>query len=106
MLLDAHGCDFDLLNDGALLQRLLSEAAVIAGASVLNAYTKQFTPQGVTVAIVLSESHITIHTYPENNSFMADVFTCGDTCQPIKAAEYIIDQLKPTSYKLHTITRG
>lgn len=105
-LVDGKGVSYAALNDGAFLAAVLCEAAVVAGASVLNVFTKQFEPQGVSVAVVLSESHITIHTYPECGVFMADVFTCGDDCDPELAGHYLVKALDCLDFNLRTIRRG
>jgi S-adenosylmethionine decarboxylase len=105
-LLDASGCSFDILNEPENLERLIALAANVAGATVLHIRTEKFEPQGVTVVAVLSESHISIHTYPELGVFMADIFTCGDVCDPEKAGRYLISQLQPKQSSLRMIERG
>jgi len=60
----------------------------------LNAY--KFDPQGVTSIAMLAESHISIHTWPENGMAVCDVFTCGDKTTPEKGVEYMKEQLKAT----------
>jgi S-adenosylmethionine decarboxylase len=60
----------------------------------LSAY--KFDPQGVTSIAMLAESHISIHTWPEKNMAVCDVFTCGDKSTPEKGVEYMKEQLKAT----------
>jgi S-adenosylmethionine decarboxylase len=67
----------------------MREAAELAGASVLHCHTHRFAPQGITVVLTLSESHASLHTYPEHGVYMADVFTCGDV-KPARAMEHIV----------------
>lgn len=105
-ILDATGVDFELLNDEALLTAMLQSAAVRAGATVLKIDSQRFNPQGVTAFAILSESHISIHTYPELGSFMADIFTCGDQCDPTAAANYLVKELQPGNHKIQVIERG
>jgi S-adenosylmethionine decarboxylase proenzyme len=62
----------------------------------------QFSPQGVSGVVVIAESHICIHTWPEYGYAAADIFTCGDSVQPEKVAEIILGKLGGSS---HSITK-
>lgn len=106
LTLDGWGVDFAKLNDHELLIGILKVAAKRANATILKTEYKIFEPQGVTVFCVLAESHISIHTYPEHGMFMADIFTCGETCNPSAAAAYLIDQLDPTQNTTKLWIRG
>jgi len=78
-----EGCPFDVLDDPALIDRAMREAVEAGGFTLLHSYVHQFEPQGVTGAAVLSESHVAIHTWPENGVMFIDLATCsGDaaTC--------------------------
>ncbi|WP_317981048.1 adenosylmethionine decarboxylase, partial [Paenibacillus glycanilyticus] len=76
---DTWGVDFDLLNNAEFLQAQMVEAAEACGATVLSVQSKQFEPQGATVLVLLSESHLSIHTYPEKGFAALDCYTCGET---------------------------
>jgi S-adenosylmethionine decarboxylase len=103
-LLNLYGCSFVLLNDERYLVRLLEEAAVISGATVIQTVFKKFDPQGVTVICLLSESHISIHTWPEEGKAAADVYTCGDS-DPKLGCDMIVSQLHSTNHTLSYIER-
>ena len=103
-LLNLYGCSFVLLNDEHYLVRLLEEAAVISGATVLQTVFKKFDPQGATVICLLSESHISIHTGPEEGKAAVDVDTCGDS-DPKLGCDMIISQLHSTNHTLSYIER-
>ena len=75
-------------------------------ATVCDMMAKRFEPQGVTVLALLSESHASLHTYPEDGSIFIDVFTCGHTAQPERAVQLLAEALKPTSMNTQTIHRG
>ena len=67
LLLELYGCDREKLNDESFLRCILSRAAKLANATVLNLISNKFEPQGVTAIALLAESHISIHTWPESN---------------------------------------
>jgi S-adenosylmethionine decarboxylase len=104
---DLYGVDFNLINDKDFLVKLLTDAAVLCGANVLDSISWQFFPNGVTVANILSESHITCHSYPESGFIALDCYTCGTSCDPEIAIQYCIDKLNPTDgYDKEVIARG
>lgn len=103
---DAWGISFGLLNDSQQLKQYLVEAAEKSGATILSTQCQQFDPQGVSVLIMLSESHISIHTYPEKGFAALDCYTCGHTVDPEVALQYMLDQLKPTRTFSKILHRG
>jgi len=92
------------LNDEHFLIDLLENAAVASGATVVQTIFKKFDPQGVTVLTLLSESHISIHTWPEDGNAAVDIFTCGD-CNPKIGCDIIIEQLRAENNTLSYIER-
>ncbi|WP_124728287.1 adenosylmethionine decarboxylase [Staphylospora marina] len=104
--MDAWGVDFDLLNDVKFLEHHLVEAAKACGATVLSVQAHKFQPQGATVLVMLSESHLTIHTYPEKGFAALDCYTCGHTVDPAIAIEYMLNVLKPTQAFSKKLQRG
>lgn len=103
---DAWGVDFNTLNDSELLQSHMIEAAEACGATVLSVQAKQFEPQGATVLVMLSESHLSIHTYPEKGFAAIDCYTCGETVDPQAAIDYLIGILKPERTYAKKLVRG
>jgi len=103
-LLNLYGCSFVLLDDQEYLIGLLEAAASSSGATVVNTIFKKFDPQGVTVLTLLSESHISIHTWPEKGEAAVDLFTCGN-CNPKIGCDMIIEQLYATNHTLSYIER-
>jgi S-adenosylmethionine decarboxylase len=104
--IDTWGVDFDLLNNADLLQHHMIEAAEACGATVLSVQAKQFEPQGATVLVLLSESHISIHTYPERGFAALDCYTCGETVDPEVAIEFMVKALKPEKSYARKLIRG
>lgn len=75
--------DAQLLDDVDRVARVLETACIVGEATVLQVAQHRFQPQGCTVVALLSESHAAVHTYPEEGSYLFDVFTCGtraDAC--------------------------
>jgi len=103
VVLDLYECDPQILDDIEKIEGILTEAAEVANATVIDKRFHKFSPQGVSGVVVVSESHIAIHTWPEHGYAAVDVYTCGDHTMPLKASEYIIRELKckrPTLVKL------
>ena len=106
LLLELYGCDYEKLNDESFLRCTLNRAAKLANATVLNLISNKFEPQGVTAIALLSESHISIHTWPESNYSAVDIFTCGQNMLPELASQYLIDALKAEEHCLRVIERN
>lgn len=84
----------------------MQRAAFEAGATLLHSFSRQFSPQGVTVLTVVAESHLSLHTWPEKGYAAIDVFTCGETTAPIKAVDYLRGILRPTTVEIVSLQRG
>ncbi|GGE03546.1 S-adenosylmethionine decarboxylase proenzyme [Marinithermofilum abyssi] len=104
--MDAWGVDFDLLNDASKLEEHMKIAAEKCGATVLSSQKKSFEPQGATVLVLLSESHLSIHTYPEKGFAALDCYTCGYDVDPMVAIQYMMEVLKPTQAFPKVMRRG
>jgi S-adenosylmethionine decarboxylase len=95
-----------LLNDELFLRRAVQQVLHRAGATVLTVVSKRFCPQGVTVLALLSESHASLHTYPEFSSMFVDVFTCGTRADPERAVRLLAEALGNPPIRIETIQRG
>lgn len=93
LLLELHECDVQVLDDADRLQRIMVEAAARLRATILDVFCHRFQPQGVTVAVIITESHLTVHTWPEYGYAAVDVFTCGDTSGFHEIQEYLTTSL-------------
>ena len=105
-LLELYRCDYDKLNDESFLRCTLNKAAKIAKATVLNLISNKFEPQGVTAIVLLAESHMSIHTWPESNYSAVDIFTCGKNMSPEFASQYLIEALNAEEHFLRIIERN
>ena len=104
MLLDLQECDHELLDDLDFLKQSMMGAAERAGATIVSENFHKFDPLGVTGIIAIAESHLCIHTWPELGYAAVDIFTCGASFEPRKAADLIIERLRcvqPTVTVLH-----
>jgi S-adenosylmethionine decarboxylase len=106
VVVDVWGVPFHHLNDVNGLESLLKQAAASSGATILSTQSKSFAPQGVTVLIMLSESHLSIHTYPEAGFAAIDCYTCGKKVDPRKAIDYVLRKLNPERSSGVYIQRG
>tara|TARA_Y100001968_G_C19316888_1_gene697194 strand:+ start:171 stop:656 length:486 start_codon:yes stop_codon:yes gene_type:complete len=104
-ILELYGCNKTKLNDEAFIRTTITSAAKYAGATLLNLITHHFEPQGVTGLALLAESHISIHTWPENGYAAIDVFTCGNHTMPEKACDFLYNELSANKYLLKNIER-
>ncbi|MBI3132690.1 MAG: adenosylmethionine decarboxylase [Acidobacteria bacterium] len=89
MLVEFTGCDGDRLTDLAFISEAMLQAAREAGATILTHRFHRFSGpeggQGVSGAVIISESHLAIHTWPEHGYAAVDLFTCGESVDPFKA---------------------
>ena len=106
LLLELYKCDHEKLNDESFLRCSLNRAAKLAKATVLNLISNKFEPQGVTAIALLSESHISIHTWPESNYSAVDIFTCGQNMMPELASQHLIESLMAKEHSLRIIERN
>lgn len=105
VIIELWGCS-DVINNAALVENAMRSAVDAANATLLNLFVHEFSPQGVTGVAVLSESHLSIHTWPEHGYVAADVFTCGSTTKPRAAAEVLRKSFQAESVDIRELERG
>ncbi len=106
LLLELKDCDEKILNDVDFLKSTLLAAANECGATILGDSFHRFSPQGVSGVVIIAESHIFIHTWPEYGYAAVDIFTCGDSVQPGKAAELLIERIGGKNHSVIEMQRG
>lgn len=104
LLLEVYDVDFEAINNVELLQSAMLKGIKRAKMSVLNVFSHCFIPQGCTIVIALAESHVSCHTWPENQCLAVDVYTCGDKNPKLIALE-ILKYLNSDNYILREINR-
>lgn len=100
------GCDHEALADLETLRETMESAVEASGASLLKSCDYVFPPDGLTMVLLLSESHASIHTYPEYNSCFVDLFTCGDNCSSEAFDAVLQEYLKPEFVEKKLFSRG
>ncbi|KGP71725.1 adenosylmethionine decarboxylase [Pontibacillus yanchengensis] len=99
-------CNIDKLNDMNLIEQIFVDAALKSGAEVREVAFHKFAPHGVSGVVIISESHLTIHSFPEHGYASIDVYTCGDRIDPNVAAQYIAEALESKSKETVEVPRG
>lgn len=102
-------CDFyggEIIENSRKLEEVLRLAAKEANSTDLEFLAHKFEPQGLTGVLILAESHISYHSWPEKNYLAIDIFTCGKKTKPERALEFLKKVLKPEKVKIKEIRRG
>ena len=106
LVTELTGCDRQTLDNLPLLEDSLNESVRRSGATIVKSVFHRYNPQGVSGVVVIAESHISIHTWPEYGYAAVDFFTCGDAVDPYKAAEYLKKSLKAKDAHITELKRG
>lgn len=99
-------CNKQLLNDTDAIRTILTEAARQSGATIVETVFHEYNPHGLSGVIVIAESHISIHTWPEYGYASVDFFTCGERVDPWKGCQYLEEKLECKSLYTREFDRG
>ena len=99
-------CTPGRLNDTEFLERCLLEAVRRSGATAVKSVFHRYAPQGVSGVVVIAESHMSIHTWPEYNYAAVDFFTCGRSVDPYRANDYLKEMLGSPNGCVTEVSRG
>lgn len=105
-IVEASGCDPKVLGDPAKLKEILLKAAKIGKMDIRIVHFYKFSPTGVSGMVVVSESHVSIHTWPEEGYAAIDVYICGTKSEPEKTLEYILKEIGAEHAHITEIERG
>jgi S-adenosylmethionine decarboxylase proenzyme len=94
------------LDDIEAIKEIMLSAAKKSGATILNNFLHKFSPQGVSGVVIIAESHLAIHTWPESSYAGLDFFTCGTRVDPLIAYKYIIEKLESKYSNYTMLDRG
>ncbi|HHU76500.1 MAG TPA: S-adenosylmethionine decarboxylase proenzyme [Firmicutes bacterium] len=106
VLAELYGCSPEILNNRTRVEEIMVNAALEAGAEIREVAFHQFSPQGVSGVVVISESHLAIHTWPEHGYAAVDVFTCGRSVDPWVSCYYLKKSFESERMAAKEIQRG
>ncbi|MDW8132946.1 MAG: adenosylmethionine decarboxylase [Candidatus Calescibacterium sp.] len=106
IIVELSGCEANSINEIASVEKTMVEAATKANATIIKSVFHKFSPVGVSGVVVISESHLSIHTWPELGYAAIDIYTCGNTTKPFKACYYLAQKFKAQKIKATYILRG
>ncbi|AEE14179.1 S-adenosylmethionine decarboxylase proenzyme [Thermodesulfobium narugense DSM 14796] len=105
-IVEASGCDPAIIGDPVRAREIFLAAAKVANMDVKAVHFYKFFPSGTSGVVVVSESHISVHTWPENGYAALDVYTCGEKAQPEKAVEFILQAFRVRHAHITEVQRG
>lgn len=105
LLVEYRNCDREILNDIKRIEQLMRRAAREAEATLVASVFHPFSPQGITGIVVVEESHLSIHTWPEHGYAAVDFYTCGD-CRPERAHDFLRRELGAEHCEVMVVERG
>ncbi len=106
VLAEIYGCCPEILNNLNKIEEIMVNAALEAGAEIREVCFHKFSPQGVSGVVVISESHLAIHTWPELGYAAVDVFTCGERVNPWEACRYLTKKFRAQNVQATEVERG
>ncbi len=106
LLVELRDCNPEILKNLAEVRDALVTAAKRANATIIDVSFHEFNPFGISGMVIIAESHLSIHTWPEYGYAAVDIFTCGDTIKPEVAAEYLIKRFESRNPSIVEMKRG
>ena len=106
LLVELFDCDPDVINNLEAVKGALIEAAKRAQATIVDVVFHEFNPFGISGVVVIAESHLSIHTWPEYRYAAFDIFSCGEALQPEVAASYLVEQFAAERTSMVEMQRG
>lgn len=106
LIVELYGCDRTLLDDPSRLEQILTEAISRSGGTIVKPCFHQFSPHGVTGVVVIAESHVAIHTWPEFGYCALDVFTCGTQVNTDQIFECVRNEFQAQETSVMEVKRG
>ena len=106
IIAELYGVNRELISKESTVKQIIEEVVEESGLTKVGSVYKQFNPHGVTGIVLISESHVSVHTWPEYELVNLDIFTCGDTDKAEKAFELFLKKFNPKSFRHYILDRG
>jgi len=105
-IVEGSGCDADVISRVERVEQIMVRAAEVANAQVWAISFHRFQPTGVSGVVVISESHLSVHTWPEAGYVALDIFTCGERAKPEAAVQHALKEFGAGNMHITEVTRG
>jgi len=106
LLIELFGCNKEILNDEVRIKDILIQVTQIIKVTPVKTIIHKFSPQGVTVIVIIAESHLLVHTWPEHGYAGCDIFTCGSKLYLEDGINYLVSQFEAKNVTIQEIKRG
>lgn len=106
ILIDLYDCDYGKMEDLEYIKKTMKELSNVLGTSIRDEAFHKFSPFGISGVLIIAESHLTIHTWPEYRYAGIDLFTCAKKLNTDKAIEFLCQSLNVKNYEVKEINRG
>lgn len=106
LLVELYQCDHKVISDVRKIEEVMVGAAKAAKATIVDVVFHNFNPNGISGVIVVQESHLAIHTWPEFGFASVDIYTCGSSVNPWKAHDYLQKHFKAKNVTAMEFRRG
>ncbi len=106
LLVELRDCNPEIIKDLKKVKNMMVSAAKEARATIVDISFHEFNPFGISGMVIIAESHLSIHTWPEYGYAAVDIFTCGDIIRPEVAARFLIAQFESKSPSIVELKRG
>ena len=104
--MELRDCNPKIIRDLAKVKNALVSAAKEAKATIVDISFHEFNPFGISGMVIIAESHLSIHTWPEYSYAAVDIFTCGDLIKPEVAASFLIKEFESRTPSIVELKRG
>lgn len=106
IIADLYGVESDIIAEADRMYPIIENAVKVGKLTKISSDYYQFQPRGSSGVVLLAESHLSFHTWPEHGLVTLDIYTCGDPRTAEEAFQYIVDRLKPSQIDCKRLKRG
>lgn len=106
ILVEFYDCNSDHINDVEFIESAMLTATRESGATIISHNFHKFSPHGVSGIVVIAESHVSIHSWPEYDYAAVDIFTCGETIDPWVIQEHLKESFESKNVSSMEMKRG